>query len=70
MKFQIECNTGIISQVCLICQESFQMHEARLIVYNDQGDTYGDICHHCIVRGGDWIKFQLQQFSNKLLTLK
>ncbi|MGJ5633688.1 hypothetical protein [Nostoc sp. CALU 1950] len=67
MKFQIECNTGDISKMCLICQENFQTDEARLIVCNDQGEGYGDICHQCIAKGGNWVQFQLQKFSQKLL---
>ncbi|MGF1939516.1 MAG: hypothetical protein RM347_035230 [Nostoc sp. ChiQUE02] len=70
MKFQIECNTGKSSQVCLICQQNFQTHEARLIICNDQGEGYGDICHQCIAKGGNWIQYQLQNFSNKLLVAK
>ncbi|MGV0105280.1 hypothetical protein [Nostoc sp. DSM 114167] len=67
MKFQIECNTGKISKRCLICQQTSQADEARLIVCNDQGESYGDICHQCIAQGGNWVKCQLQKFSQKLL---
>lgn len=67
MKFQIECNPGKISKICLICQQNSQTDEARLIVCNDQGKGYGDICHQCIAKGGDWVQFQLQKFSHQLL---
>jgi hypothetical protein len=70
MKFQIECNTGRSRQVCLICQQNLQINEARLVVCNDQGDGYGDICHQCIAKGGNWIQSQLQEFSKKLLATK
>lgn len=53
MKFQIECNTSKSRQVCLICQQNLQINEARLVVCNDQGDGYGDICHQCIAKGGN-----------------
>lgn len=70
MKFQIECNLLQISKICLICQEYFQTHEARLIVCNDQGEGYGDLCYQCIAKGGNWVQYQLEQFSQKLLALK
>jgi hypothetical protein len=73
MKFQIECNTSKSNksnQRCLICQQKFQTHKARLIICNDQGEGYGDICHQCISKGGNWIQFQLQEFSQKMLVLK
>ncbi|MEH2213194.1 hypothetical protein [Nostoc sp.] len=68
MKFQIECNTGKISKICLICQQNSQTGRARLIVCNDQGEGYGDICHQCIAKGGNWVQLQLQKFSHQLLT--
>ncbi|MBC1223022.1 hypothetical protein GNF10_12050 [Nostoc sp. UCD121] len=70
MKFQIECNTDKINKICLICQQNFQTHEARLIVCNDQGEGYGDICYECIANGGSWVQSQLQQFSHQLLAFK
>ncbi len=70
MKFQIECNTSQSSQVCLICQQNFQDHEARLIICNDQGEGYGDICYQCMAKGRNWIQFQLQKFSYKVLAVK
>lgn len=51
MKFQIECNLGKNSKICLICQQNFQGDKARLIVCNDHGKGYGDICHKCIAKG-------------------
>ncbi len=70
MKFQIECNTSKISKICLICQQKFQTNEARLIICNDQGEGYGDLCYQCIAKGGNWIQYQLQEFSHKILALK
>lgn len=65
MKFQIECNTLQSDQICLVCNQQLQMGEARLIVCNDYGDSFGDICPHCIAMGSDWISSQLQQISYK-----
>jgi len=42
------------------------MSEARVIVCNEQGDSYGDICPECIAMGFDWIGNQLQQLSRRL----
>lgn len=70
MQFQIECNTEKISQVCLICHQNFQILAARLIVCNDQGEGYGDICPQCTAKGSNWVHHQLQQLSNQLLALK
>jgi hypothetical protein len=66
MQFQIECNTEKHSQVCLVCRQTFQMHEARLIVCNDQGDGYGDICPQCAAKGGNWVQVKLQELNYKL----
>ena len=47
------------------------MHFAAYIAVGesvtDPGEGYGDICHQCIAKGGNWIQFQLQKFSQKLL---
>ncbi|RCJ15920.1 hypothetical protein A6S26_06390 [Nostoc sp. ATCC 43529] len=69
MKFQIECNTAKNSQICLICQQKFMAKEARLIICNDQGEGYGDLCYQCIGKGGNWVQLQLQKFSQKILAL-
>lgn len=66
MRFQIECNKMPISQNCLICRQQFRMKEARLIICNDEGDSYGDVCPECMARGANWINSRLQQFSHKL----
>jgi hypothetical protein len=43
----------------LVCNRLFQLSEARLIVCDDRGDRYGDICPECTTRGGNWINSQL-----------
>lgn len=70
MKFQIECNRLPNAQSCLICHQQFQMREARLIICNDQGDSYGDACPDCIARGATWIGSHLQQSDHKNERLK
>lgn len=61
MQFQIECNSFLKnSQTCLTCNELFEMREARVIVCNERGDRYGDICPQCIGMGFNWIETQLQ----------
>jgi hypothetical protein len=66
MKFQIECNSLKNNQICLTCNEQFQMREARVIVCNDRGDSYGDVCPECIAMGYNWIGSKLQQLSYRL----
>jgi uncharacterized protein CbrC (UPF0167 family) len=62
MQFQIECNSFLKSdQTCLTCNEQFEMTEARVIVCNEQGDSYGDICPYCIAMGCNWLERKLQQ---------
>lgn len=64
MQFQIECNSFFKThQTCLTCDEQFELKEARLIVCNEQGDSYGDICPQCIAMGSNWIGRQLQQLT-------
>jgi hypothetical protein len=70
MQFQIECNSLKIKQKCLVCNQVFDMKEARVIVCSSQGDSYGDVCPGCLARGADWIKSQLQQFSRKLTGIR
>ncbi|WP_281172805.1 hypothetical protein [Cylindrospermum stagnale] len=42
------------------------MKEARLIICDDQGEIYGDVCPECIARGATWIGNRLQQSNHKL----
>jgi hypothetical protein len=60
IQWQIECNSSNTSQTCFICKNQFQMSEARLIACNDRGDSYGDVCPHCLTKGGAWINDRLQ----------
>ena len=64
MQLQVECN-GLSpkQQLCWICNHSFEMSEARIIVCDDQGDSYGEVCPQCLSMGFNWIKNQFQQLS-------
>lgn len=61
MQFAIECNKLKKRQICLICEQQFQMGEARLIVCSNQGDSYGDVFPECMAKGANWISSQLRQ---------
>jgi uncharacterized protein CbrC (UPF0167 family) len=70
MQFQIECNSFFRDfQTCLICNQQFEMKEARVIVCNEEGDSYGDICPHCIVMGSNWIGSKLQQIGSQAFSV-
>ncbi|MGL5804380.1 MAG: hypothetical protein ACRC2R_23700 [Xenococcaceae cyanobacterium] len=60
-KFQIECNNLKNNQTCLACDRQFQLSDARLIVCNDTGEFFGDVCPECTTRGGNWINSQLNR---------
>ena len=67
MQFQIECNSFLKkSQTGLTCNERFEMKEARVIVCNQRGDSYGDICPQCITMGFGWIGKQLQYLAPRV----
>lgn len=66
MQFQIECNNLKSNQLCITCEQLFEMSDARLIVRSTQGDSYGDVCPECISKGAIWIKSQLQNFNHQL----
>ena len=67
MQFQLECNSlSSKQQTCLACKNPFEMREARVIVCNNHGDGYGDICPQCIAMGRSWIKRRLKQLNQKL----
>ncbi|MBE9167493.1 hypothetical protein IQ238_08155 [Pleurocapsales cyanobacterium LEGE 06147] len=56
MQLQIECNSMPGKQnSCVICNTLFVMQEARVIVCNDLGYTYGEVCPICLHRGMNWL---------------
>lgn len=41
------------------------MKEARVIVCNKRGYSYGDVCHTCIVMGEMWVKIKVKQIMRR-----
>ena len=66
MQFQIECNPLKDYQTCLTCNDQFEMKQARVIVCDEKGDSYGDICPQCIAMGFNWIGRQIQELSPRV----
>ncbi|MBD1863893.1 MULTISPECIES: hypothetical protein [Trichocoleus] len=65
MQLQIECNnTSLTDQACLLCNQEFELQEARVIVCNEGGKNCGDLCPGCISKGPEWIWHRLLQTSN------
>lgn len=62
MQLQIECNRlpGNL-ETCLICQNTFMQKDAQVILCNDQGRGYGEVCSHCLGRGLNWIGDRFNQ---------
>lgn len=73
MQLQIECNPAPLqSQTCLICKRLFEMTEAKIIVCNDHGNNYGEVCPQCLQRGFDWLSDRFEQLnhSHKTITIQ
>lgn len=63
MQLQLECNgTKIKQQICCTCKQQFDVKQARVILYDDQEQQYGELCSQCLHHGYDWIKQQFEQF--------
>jgi hypothetical protein len=63
MQLEIECNGSFNQETCLLCQELFQMSKARLIVCNDRGESYGELCPQCVAKGYNLLGTKLQQLT-------
>lgn len=64
MQLQIECNhSPIVDQSCILCKESFSSAKARVIVCNDLGNSFGDLCPTCLLQGPNWIWQELRTQS-------
>jgi hypothetical protein len=64
MQLQIEYNpVPALQESCLICNEQFEMTEARIIACNEQGKSYGDVCPQCLEKGFNWLNQQFQQLN-------
>ncbi len=64
MQLQIECNEILHQQqFCWICNQSFETQEARIIVCNNQGNRYGDVCPECLEKGFNWLSYKFEQIN-------
>ena len=64
MQFQIECNLmPSQQQFCSICNHWFEMTEARVIIRNDQGSYYGEVCPECLKQGFNWLSDRFEQIN-------
>ncbi len=72
MQLQIECNSSSSQSQhhCVLCSQVFQITEARVIVCNDRGSSYGDICADCLNRGSDWIWHRLLSDRDRIRNSK
>ena len=56
MQLQIECNhSPTLEQSCILCRENFSSAKARVIVCNNVGSRFGDLCPTCLSKGPNWI---------------
>jgi len=39
------------------------MSEAKVIVCNDQGKAYGEVCPHCLKQGFGWLSNRFDQLN-------
>lgn len=64
MQLQIECNhSPNVDQSCILCKESLNSAKARVIVCNDLGGSFGDLCPTCLSQGPHWIWQELRKHS-------
>ena len=64
MQLQIECNhIPFQKHPCLICNQLFEMGEAKILVCNDQGKYYGEVCPKCLENGFDWLSDRFEQLN-------
>lgn len=73
MQLQIECNPLPFRQEqCLICNQAFKMTEAKVIVCNDRGKDYGEVCPKCLEKGFHWLsdRFEQLQQPKKVIAMR
>jgi hypothetical protein len=64
MQLQVECNNLVGKrQVCWMCDRPFKMQAARVILCDNQGRTYGDVCPTCIGQGYGWLSSQFERLT-------
>lgn len=67
MQLQIECNYAPgQTQICSLCKTSFVMQEAQILLCNEQGRSYGQVCPKCLGRGLNWINNQFDTLNQPL----
>jgi hypothetical protein len=70
MQLQVECNGSVKSaRSCWTCDRSFQIQPAKVIICNDQGMSYGEVCPQCINQGFDWIHNRFTQLTHLSQTI-
>lgn len=71
MQIQIECNNSPYQkQSCCICNHLYEMTEAKVIVCNDQGKYYGEVCPECLKNGFNWLSDRFDQITQVRKTIK
>lgn len=64
MQVQIECNSfPLQQQSCLICNQLFEMTEAKIIICDDQGNDHGEVCFTCLEKRFYWLNYQFEQLK-------
>lgn len=67
MQLQIECNKmPLQQQSCWLCKQPIEGTEARVIVCDDQGKTYGDVCTQCLNQGFNWLSDRFDQLNRPM----
>lgn len=73
MQLQIECNETLHQQkFCWMCDQLFETKEAKIIVCNDQGNRYGEVCPECLGKGFNWLnrRFELMNQPKQKLSVR
>jgi hypothetical protein len=64
MQLQIECNNIPFQQKsCWICNQPFETREAKVVICNDQGNDYGEVCPECLEMGFYWLSNRFEQLN-------
>jgi hypothetical protein len=65
MQFQIEYNeVPLKTEQCLICDRLFEMTEAKVIICDDQGKSFGEVCPKCLKKGFGWLSDRFEQLNH------
>ena len=73
MQLQIECNQIPLQlKPCCLCKQPFELAEAIVIIYDDQGENHGEVCSRCLSKGFDWLSARCHQLnrSTNLIPLR